>query len=68
VFMLYPEVERVSPARIAKSEPEMARVEPPLSVYLDERFQLGERKRWRVPHTGRNRVPYCLLMRLLGLG
>lgn len=32
--MLYPEVDRVSPARIAKSLPVMPSVEPPLSVYL----------------------------------
>ena len=32
--MLYPETDRVSPARIAKSEPVIPRVEPPLSVYL----------------------------------
>lgn len=34
VLILYPDVERVSPATIVKSEPEIARVEPPLSVYL----------------------------------
>lgn len=27
-------MDRVSPAMIVKSEPEIARVEPPLSVYL----------------------------------
>lgn len=32
--MLYPEVERVSPARMVKSVLLMPRVEPPLSVYL----------------------------------
>lgn len=34
VLMLYPAVERVSPARMAKSGPEMPSVTPPLLVYL----------------------------------
>lgn len=34
--MLYPEVDRVSPASIAKSLPVIPRVDPPLSVYLHE--------------------------------
>jgi hypothetical protein len=32
--MLYPDVDRVSPARMAKSEPVIPSVDPPLSVYL----------------------------------
>lgn len=38
--MLNPVTERVSPARIAKSEPDMPKVEPPLSVYLKATNQL----------------------------
>lgn len=34
VFILYPDVDLVSPAIIVKSSPAIARVEPPLSVYL----------------------------------
>lgn len=35
VLMLYPEVERVSPARIANVSPVMPSVDPPLSAYLE---------------------------------
>lgn len=66
--MLYPDVDRVSPARIAKSLPVIPSVEPPLSVYLAKGVSLGG-KRVEMPVlgsselTGRSHVVGVLMPR-----
>ena len=56
VLMLYPDVERVSPANIANVSPVIPNVEPPLSVYLESFISALYASVKRLLLTGRRHV------------